>query len=1203
MTQELIFFLLSSFSNLPAWTRYLYMGLYFMTVVGVSLVISPKLGIIVAIGIGVIALVVGGFLFLVRRRRQKKAAAFGSDMQQRAAGAPAAISDPARRARLEELRQSFDKGVAKFRAAGKDLYQLPWYVIAGEPGAGKTEAVRHSNIDFPPGMNDEFQGVGGTINMNWWFTNDAVILDTAGRLIFEEVEPGTTSEWHEFLDLLKKHRPNCPINGLLLVVPAESLIKDTPEEVERKSGKLARQLEEIQRRLDVRFPAYVVVSKCDLLNGFRGFFDEIRDIDATQQIVGWSNPDPLDAPFRPELVDAHIEAVTSRLGRRRLGLLLDPVPRDPKIRRTDEVDRLYALPQSLLLIAENLRRYLTTIFIAGAWSSKPLFLRGIYFTSSMREGSALDQELAQAIGLPVEKLPERRAWERERSYFLRDLFNQKVFREAGLVTRATDTRRLILRRRLTLFGAGFAAILFLLALSIFGYRSLQNSIGRQSGYWARASEQWNGDTWNPIVQRDAGAATYKYAGDNPVGPGESQQTRSLFTAAEQPLVPFHDALHVLSRTPLNISLAYRPAAKVGVEIDRDRQRAQRVVFEDSVIKPVIDAAREKMSGSAVAPRTSQALAEANALLSLVRLESGIIKRREGRPASEFNADDVLPPLLRYTAAREADPVLVYTMDRTYADARIWPADWLTAGSTLTENVPIKNGLDHFLADARRVLDQKTGGLPLLTSLIADVRQFVQAEDELTAAAKMRAPVLEVDGKVLAAYDRLKKQKETLSAHLAQAKDAGLFEDGPVSLHYAYEKLTRDFRARSDVAHAMQAEANSLLGTSGLDAAKQAIKNVGGDQHAYTLFREIREKLASIVTEMETKFGTPLPDADLVELKALDEINLTTSTTEPLQLEARWSLYQRSMSAAQDPRNDPRRIAQVGEDWKLVRAVFARIGEIRNEVASYAGRAKEKVGAICNYCLARAERVYSDEACKAYLAEAQTRIGEQVRFPLLWLPLANNPLKPEELVPGINLIEKIRADLRSPTLVNLKTPNREPLIELEKKLALLDPVHGALLTPERGVRLCTVVLLNRLEQFELSGQQTGTDVFKAIEARAGTIDHGAVVKGVDVRVVRTDAASDVELGRFKLNESFHFHIYRSPEDRSWTELAAPPNWTAIRFLHENNARPAGDGMRWRVALSPVPGKLIWLEFRFEKPLPSFDEWPGRETLGLPRTPGR
>ena len=102
--------------------------------------------------------------------------------------------------------------------------------------------------------------------------------------------------------------------------------------------------------------------------------------------------------------------------------MLDPVPVESGGRRADEVDRLYDYPQSLSALAPRLRRYLETIFVAGEWTSRPLFLRGIYFTSSMREGSALDEELAQVMGLPVDRLPAGRAWERDHSYFLRDLF-------------------------------------------------------------------------------------------------------------------------------------------------------------------------------------------------------------------------------------------------------------------------------------------------------------------------------------------------------------------------------------------------------------------------------------------------------------------------------------------------------------------------------------------------------------------------------------------------------------------------------------------------------------------------------------------------------------------------------------------------------------------------------------------------------------
>ncbi len=58
-------------------------------------------------------------------------------------------------------------------------------VVLGPSGSGKTEMLRHSNIGFPPGLQDCLQGAGGTVNMHWWFTNHAVVLDTAGRMFME----------------------------------------------------------------------------------------------------------------------------------------------------------------------------------------------------------------------------------------------------------------------------------------------------------------------------------------------------------------------------------------------------------------------------------------------------------------------------------------------------------------------------------------------------------------------------------------------------------------------------------------------------------------------------------------------------------------------------------------------------------------------------------------------------------------------------------------------------------------------------------------------------------------------------------------------------------------------------------------------------------------------------------------------------------
>ena len=73
------------------------------------------------------------------------------------------------------------------RLAGRSsryLYQLPWYMFIGPPGAGKTTALVNCGLNFPLADTHGPQavhGVGGTRNCDWWFTDQAVLIDTAGR--------------------------------------------------------------------------------------------------------------------------------------------------------------------------------------------------------------------------------------------------------------------------------------------------------------------------------------------------------------------------------------------------------------------------------------------------------------------------------------------------------------------------------------------------------------------------------------------------------------------------------------------------------------------------------------------------------------------------------------------------------------------------------------------------------------------------------------------------------------------------------------------------------------------------------------------------------------------------------------------------------------------------------------------------------------
>ncbi len=669
------------------------------------------------IAMTIVGLVLGAWRWLKNRSKNKKAKQMEAEMKGQAAATPQGVNKAEHIAKLDDLRKKFNEGLEKFNAAGKDIYSLPWYMVVGEPGSGKTEAIRHSNVGFPAGLQDELQGVGGTINMNWWFTNKAVLLDLAGRLMFGDVPAGMTSEWNEFLKLIKKFRPNCPVNGLLLVIPADSLIKDTPEEISSKSQKIAEQLETIQRILNLRFPVFVIITKSDLINGFREFFDDLDSPETQHQILGWSNPQSIDDPFNPDATDQYLAEVEKMLFRRRMLLLEDPTPRqDLSEMRFNEMDTLYDLPNSFSKIVPNLKRYLQSVFVAGEWTTKPLFMRGIYFTSSMREGAALDADLANALGLSVDALPEGRVWERERSYFLRDVFIEKIFREWGLVTKAVNVTADQRRKKIIWLSISIVSILLLILFTWFGFRSMHHSIGRERHLWVAAKEELTDkETANRmrILFQQPGIKTYFFGGNVDL----------KRVGLNMKVNEFNDDLYKLIQKPLRIPLIFRMIPFNTGNVNNMRKQAYRVLFDLNVLYPLVSASRTKITKAQPEPwsdKTHRTLEE------LIKLEADLEIKGKG---SEFMIDDnsqyvqliaFFAYLFEKTHGRHTG-LYQNMLQWSYAPKKgegEWPPEWLMLGDTLDKNQPLKTGFARFAEHCMK--ESKLQDLDNMLNIIAQI---------------------------------------------------------------------------------------------------------------------------------------------------------------------------------------------------------------------------------------------------------------------------------------------------------------------------------------------------------------------------------------------------------------------------------------------------------------------------------------------------
>ncbi|MCG3137116.1 MAG: hypothetical protein HJJLKODD_00959 [Phycisphaerae bacterium] len=376
-------------------------------------------------------------------------------------------SGPSRREVAEkekELRTKWSEGIEKLQRSKVSLYQLPWYMILGEPGGGKTMTLLNSGMDFPLGK-DELPGFGGTRNYNWWFTNTAVIMDLAGRLVFEQEGTSDRQEWDAFLKLLKRRR-SCPINGVIVALPADKLMGDSAEQRYESAAILRDRLRQIQNTLGVRFPIFFLITKADLIAGFTEFYNELDSVQRNQ-IFGWSRPGDFDAPYDTKQFGEEFEQLARRLDELRLKFLA-------RKSGAGEMGWIFTYPEAFRSLQQRINDYLEVILSKSIFA-EPLFFRGFYFTSALQEGRPVLEVLGKHFS--EEELENLEGvFPQSRAFFIHDFYTEKVAREQGMIFRsARHIRQTRVLRHSTLL-IGVPVVVAMAVLTWLGYGAYRETV-------------------------------------------------------------------------------------------------------------------------------------------------------------------------------------------------------------------------------------------------------------------------------------------------------------------------------------------------------------------------------------------------------------------------------------------------------------------------------------------------------------------------------------------------------------------------------------------------------------------------------------------------------------------------------------------------------------------------------------------------------
>jgi len=336
-----------------------------------------------------------------------------------------------------ELRKNFVRADRRLKAnvSGRNYrYEIPCLLMIGELGSGKTGVLDQSGLNLPMGS-----PIGKNIGLKdacrWWLFENGIVLDVSGDLVLRkdgDIFGSDEKMWHLLLRLLQKHRPKQPTDGVLLTIPCTDIItfgEKMPDmdKIGEKADILYQKLWQIQKILGIRFPVYIVVTKCDQIEGFENFSNETPRGSASN-IFGWSSPYAIDAAYSGDWPGKAFQQINESLVQTQFGMFT-------KGTRAENSDGIFLFPSALQSLAAPLQVYLDRLFSQSVYHESFIF-RGLYFCG-------------------------------DKGMFTNDLFDKKIFPEFG-IARPVRTVSVSRNRRVISTQIVAALILVIAAMGLWG---------------------------------------------------------------------------------------------------------------------------------------------------------------------------------------------------------------------------------------------------------------------------------------------------------------------------------------------------------------------------------------------------------------------------------------------------------------------------------------------------------------------------------------------------------------------------------------------------------------------------------------------------------------------------------------------------------------------------------------------------------------